>query len=311
MTTAEGRPTATAAAAALALAVAAALLWAYWPTLRALEWRWSHDPRYSHGYLVPAFSLFLLWHRRGRLAGPSRPLGWTGLALVAAGSLLRPVPARLYYNWGGDRLLQWAEVASLLACLAGLAALVGGRSALRWAAPSLGFLVLMVPLPTRIEEAVGDPLRQLAAAASTYALQTLGVTAVRQGTVILLDDTRVGVAEACNGLGMLYMFLAYSVAAALLVRGPGWVRVAIVASSLPIALAANLARITITGLLHAYVGGRYADTFYHDLAGWLMMPLALAAFFAELRLLSGAAGMAGSPAPPARRAVLPEPPGPC
>jgi exosortase/archaeosortase family protein len=47
----------------------------------------------------------------------------------------------------------------------------------------------------------------------------------------------------------------------------------------------NLARVTATGLLYALVGAPAAQTFFHDLAGWLMMPLALAVLGLELYLL--------------------------
>ena len=49
--------------------VAGALAWAYWPTLTTMADKWTSDPQYSHGFLVPVFALYLLWHRR-RLAPP-------------------------------------------------------------------------------------------------------------------------------------------------------------------------------------------------------------------------------------------------
>jgi hypothetical protein len=61
--------------------------------------------------------------------------------------------------------------------------------------------------------------------------------------------------------------------------------VVIVASAIPIALIANIARITITGVLHETVGERIASIVFHDLAGWLMMPLAVILLGIELRLL--------------------------
>jgi hypothetical protein len=45
-------------------------------------------------------------------------------------------------------------------------------------------------------------------------------------------------------------------------------------------------RITVTGILHAKVGSEAADVVFHDLAGWLMMPLALVLLWAEMRLLA-------------------------
>jgi len=258
--------------------VAAGLLWAYWPALREMVGRWSSDPRYSHGYLVPAFAVYLLWARRGLLARePARPNG-LGVALIGAGAALRVAGAYFYVSW--------FDAVSLLPALAGFAVLLGGWQALRWAWPALGFLIFMIPLPYRLEVALGAPLQRMATLASNYALQTLGLPSVAEGNIIRMGDASIGVVEACNGLGMLFMFLAFSTGAVMVIRRPLLDKALILASAAPIALAANVTRITTTGLLHHVAGGQVADAVFHDLAGWLMMPLALAALWAELSLLS-------------------------
>jgi exosortase len=257
----------------------ASLLWAYWPVLCEMERHWAQDPRYSHGYLVPAFSFFLLWFRRGRLTSCCTQRSWLGLLLLATGMVLLLLGTRYYQGW--------VRAISLLFCLAGTSLLVGGWPMLRWAWPAIAFLVFMIPLPYRVERALGQPLQNLATVSSTYALQTLGMSALAEGNIILLSGhLRIGVAEACNGLGMLMMFFAYSTAAALVIQRPWLDRVLIVTSAIPIALAANVARIVVTAVLEATVGGEVANMVYHDLAGWLMMPLALATLWAELQLLA-------------------------
>ena len=258
----------------LATLLGLSLLWAYWPALASMAERWSYDPRYSHGYLVPAFALFLLWHRREvGASAPSRPSAW-GLLLIAVGVGVKLVGAYIF--------IEWIDAMSLLPMLAGAGLLLGGRRALLRAWPSIVFLIFMIPLPYRVESAMGQPLRRLATTASTYALQTLGLPAVAEGDVIAIGADRIGVVEACNGLGMLFMALAFSTAAAFLVRRPASDRLLLVLSSAPIALAVNAIRITTTGFLHVMVGGKFADAVFHDLAGWLMMPLTMAALCAEL-----------------------------
>src|SRR5437763_14575321 len=84
---------------------------------------------------------------------------------------------------------------------------------------------------------------------------------------------------------MLMVFFALSTAVALLMRKPLWERLLVCASAVPIALLTNLLRITATGVLHDTVGKEIADAVFHDLAGWLMMPLALAFLGLELKLL--------------------------
>ena len=263
---------------ALLIGLLAAIAWAYWPTLSALVQRSAQDPRYSHGYLVPAFAIYLVWSRRRSLMElPSRPTMW-GLPLAAIGAGLHLLAGAINFDW-------LAGVA-FVPLLAGIVALIWGWRALRIVGPALAFLVFMVPLPYRMEYALGWQLQRFATISSTYMLQVLGFPALGEGNVIILDNGELGVAEACSGLSMLVLFVALATGVAMLVRRPLIDRLLIVASAVPIALIANISRITLTGVLHETVGGKVADAVYHDLAGWLMMPLALALLGLELWFLS-------------------------
>jgi exosortase len=237
--------------------------------------RWFQDPQYSHGVLVPVFALGLLWARRDR-ATPGLHPSWYGLAILAASALMRLTGAFIY--------LDWLDSASFLVTIAGVVVLLGGSAALRWSWPALGFLVFMLPLPFQLEAALSRPLQGLATAASTYCLQTLGFPALAQGYTIVIDNVRIGVLEACNGLGMLLTFFALATATAIVIRRPFITKLAIVASAVPIALVLNIARITVTGVLHRTVGATVANVVFHDLAGWIMMPLALGLLWLELLL---------------------------
>jgi exosortase len=258
--------------------VFASLAWASWPALADMARTWSDDTRYSHGFLVVPFAIYLLWHRRGLLAGGGTSASWWGVPLLLIGAALKLAGARYF--------MPWLDGISLLPTLAGIALAIGGRAALRWAWPAIGFLFFMVPLPHRVENAVGPPLQRLATLASTYLLQTCGLPAQADGNVINLEDVRIGVVEACNGLGMLMMFFAYATAVAIVIRRHAADRAILVLSAAPIAMIANVLRISTTGLLHAYSTRAVADHVYHDLAGWLMMPMALAMFGAELFILA-------------------------
>jgi exosortase len=277
-TTRIGRPGRNRATVVLAVALLASLLWASWPTLGAMAQRWSTDPRYAHGYLVPVFAVALLWLRRDRLAGLELRPSWWGLPLLAAGGALHL--AGLYFY------VDWFTAVSLLPSLAGACVLLGGWRCLGWSAPAIAFLIFMLPLPFRLEVALGYPLQRLATLASTYAMQTIGLPALAEGNIVHLDDVEIGVVEACSGLSMLLTFFALSTGVALVIRRPLLDRILIVASAVPIALIVNIARITVTGVLHQTVGSRLANLVFHDLAGWLMMPMALGLLWAELGLLA-------------------------
>jgi exosortase/archaeosortase family protein len=85
---------------------------------------------------------------------------------------------------------------------------------------------------------------------------------------------------------MLTIFVALAVAITLVTDRPMWERLVIVASAVPIAVLVNIIRITITGVLHLTVGTEVADKVFHDLAGWVMMPMALGFMYVEFQILS-------------------------
>jgi len=255
----------------------AVVVWSYWTTLAEVAERWANDPQYSHGFLVPLFSVYLLWTRRDRLASADFGPRWWGVGIVAVGVAMRAA-GHVFFQSALDN-------ASLIVCLLGLAAAAGGRRALAWAAPGILFLAFMLPLPHRVQTFLGGQLQRVATVASTFALQTLGVPAVAEGNVILLTESKLGVVEACNGLSMLMTFFALATAVAILTPR-GWLeKIIIFASAVPIAVCANVVRITVTGLLTEASQNDLAHVVFHDLAGWLMMPLALGMLLAELWIL--------------------------
>ncbi len=256
------------------------LLWGYFNSLWAVAQFWD-SPEYSHGYLVPMFTLALLWMRREELPGQdqiSASARWVGLALIALGLSIR-LPAA-YYNFAP------VDGLTFLPCLAGVVLLVAGWPTLRWAGPAIGFLIFMYPLPGPLQRNLLAPLQKVATLASAYSLQTLGFDVYTEGNRISISEIDMNVVEACSGLRMLTIFMALAVATTLVTKRPWWEQAIIILSAVPIALISNITRITITGILHVLVGSELADAVFHDFAGWIMMPIAIALLYLELYVLS-------------------------
>lgn len=253
------------------------LLWAYFTTLGDIAWRWTNDPQYSHGFLVPVFAAALLWLRWKRLDLHQLKPSVMGLGLICLATSVRL--AGSYFHFA------WLDQMSLVACIAGLVWLAGGKTAWRWAWPALAFLCFMIPLPHAYAVALSGPMQTFATEASTFALQVLGRPALAEGNVILLNDMKLGIIEACSGLRMLVVFFALSTAVALLIQKPLWERLLIAFSALPIALASNVLRITTTGVLCESFGQEQGIDF-HDMMGLAMMPIGLAFLGIEIWLLN-------------------------
>jgi len=259
------------------VALVALCAWVYWPTFVDLFRSWATTAEYSHGFLVPVFAAYLLYRRRALLAPVSLRASAWGLPLLVFAGGLRLAGAGM----GTDYL----EAVALLPCLAGLALLAGAWPALRWSWPGVVFLLFMIPLPFRLAYAVSGPLRGVATLASGFTLQTLGLPVVIEGHTLLLDEHQIAIAEACNGLSMLFVFAGLATAVAIVSKRPALDRTVVLLSAVPIALVANVFRIALTALAYRAAGKEWGDFIYHDLAGWLMTPLALGLLWAELKLI--------------------------
>ncbi len=258
--------------------VAALLAWAYHPTLAFLYEKWVGDPQYSHGFLVPLFSAYLVYQNLDRFrVADFRPWPILGGGVLILAGLLRML--------AGGLLFHQLDAISLLIALAGAALAFGGRRLLVLTAPAVLFLVFAIPLPFEIEQNLGGPLKKSATAASTYLLQSLGFPALAEGNLILIDDVRLGVVDACSGLKMLMTFAAFSMGAVLLNRRTWFERGMVLLGIVPVAMLTNILRITATAVTHTFVHDKATNAFLHDVYGWLMMPVGLGLLGLELWVL--------------------------
>lgn len=249
----------------------------YLPVLTALVSRWNSDAQYSHGFLVPLFAAYIAWNRKDEITSLDGSSSAAGLICLLVGMATYIAGAAIYFDW----LTQ----ASLLPVLWGIAWILGGRRMATIALPGILYLLFMIPLPYVAEAAMAQPLQKVAGVCSTYLLQTVGFAAYRSGNLINVEGHVLGVAEACSGLHMLVVFFALATALALVTERHWLQKFILVCSAAAIALLCNVLRITATGALYVYAGAELADAVFHDLAGWLMMPLALLMMWAELKYL--------------------------
>ena len=251
----------------------------YYQTLGRLVGIWYDVPDYVYGFFVVPFSAFLLWDRRDMLKDAKFKTSWWAIPCFLLGALMR-----LYGNY---RFNQAVEAFSMIPILAGIVLFVAGWPAIRWSWSAIAFLVFMIPLPSIIAGSLGQELQRVGTKISVFALQTFGMPAVAEGNVIVLTNARLGVVEACSGIRMLMLFFAACVGAAFLLRQRDLLtRILIVLSAIPIAVIANVSRITITAILYETVNQELGDKIFHDLAGWFMMPLAIAILWFETALFS-------------------------
>lgn len=264
---------------AAASLVVIALAIAYHDVAAGLVRQWSTDDNYSHGFVVLPLALWFAWERRHALrAAPRRPSA-LGLIFIAAGLVLLAVGVL-----GAELFLSRV---SLLFVVAGLVLFLAGPAPLRVLAFPLAFLVLMIPIPAIIFNKIAFPLQLLASRAGAGALDMAGVPVLREGNVLVLATTRLEVAEACSGIRSLVTLLTLAIVLGQFSLGRRWSRFALVAASVPVAIAANALRVAGTGLAAHFWSPEAAEGFFHGFSGWVMFAAAFAVLVAIQRMMTG------------------------
>jgi len=194
--------------------------------------------------------------------------------------------------------------------IVGLVLMVAGWRVFRRVFWILLFLFLMVPLPGVVHNMVSGPLQRLATTGAVFFLEVSGTSVSQEGNVVVLNgNTPLAVAEACSGLRMLMAFVIVAAFIAYMVRRPRWQKAVLLGSSIPVAVVCNILRIFATAMLMLYVSAEVAQKFFHDFAGYVMMPAAVMLLFAEIWLMdriivpepAPTPGSPGAKAKPARR----------
>jgi exosortase len=253
-------------------------IWAFWSTIGDLWTFFARNTDYSAGQLVPAAALYMVVTRRSRLSSVSARFWWPGAALFALG--LAANCFGRYYRYSS------AENLGVVTCAVGIISSIAGYQICRRLWYPLLFLFLMVPLPHTIHGAVMLPLQGMSAQVATTVLETIGIPAVRSGHVLEVAGHQIAVAEACSGLRMALAFLIVTGVIAFVVDRPRWQRIAVLLSSVPIALACNVVRVVFSAYLFSIGQEWLAQGAFHDGAGLIMMPAAVGFVFFEFWLLS-------------------------
>jgi len=244
----------------------ASFLLLYYPIIVSLVHDWSIDDNYSHGYIVPFMSLYLVWERRSELLSLKIKPNSSGLLLLIVGlfvMILGHVGAELFLG----RL-------SILIVLSGIALFLLGKEYLKILAFPIGFLIFMIPLPSVIFNSLAFPLQLLAARVAAGIIYTCGIPVLRDGNIIHLANTTLEVAEACSGIRSLVTIMTLATIYAYFMESKRWKQVVLFLSSIPIAIITNSARVTFTGFLSHYYGDEAAKGFYHTFEGWFMFVVA-------------------------------------
>jgi len=257
------------------------ILMLYASVIRDLVAQWWTDPDYSHGFFVPLFSGYVLWHERQRwMKTEIKPSNFGFVVMLGAIALL------LLGSLGAEL---FTSRFSLLALLAGIILFLAGWKMLRAVSFPLGYLMWMIPLPVIIYNQITFPLQLIASRLATAGLELAQVPVLRDGNVLIMSNYSLEVVEACSGIRSLMTLMALAVAYGYLVSPRRWVRYVLAALMIPIAIVTNAIRIMGAGILARHFGPAAAEGFLHEFSGWAIFIVALLLMFGShwiLRRLS-------------------------
>lgn len=253
------------------------LVFLYWEIVYKLVLDWWDDPNYSHGFLIPFISAYLIWERRKLLRNTHPAPSVLGLPILFAAAIIYVI-GQIAGEFFTQRL-------SLVMILAGLTLTWGGKAMWRILWVPILYLVFMIPLPYILYDSIAFPLKLLATKVSITVLQCLGQAMYNEGNLIFLPHTTLEVADACSGIRSLMSILALSVIIACYTQNRWPFRLLLVALSIPIVVFTNILRIIGTGLLAAK-DPELSTGFFHAFSGEVI-------FLAGIALLFGIAILIG------------------
>lgn len=242
----------------------------------AVHWNWLNNmaavarksPDWSHAFLVPLFSLYFIHQQRDRILDTQARTCWIGLGIFLVGLFAHfvsifPLRSRMFQGY--------AMIVELL----GLTLLLLGPQLLRILLFPICYLAFGVQFSSKIWNFIAWRLQTFAAHSAATILNVVGIEADVRGSTIELWRGMdylgaLNVAEACSGLRMLIAFVALGVAVIYLVHRPWWARATMLLLAIPIAVAVNVIRVTVTGLLHL-VNPELSAGDFHLLIGMVMI----------------------------------------
>ncbi|HZK80210.1 MAG TPA: exosortase/archaeosortase family protein [Humisphaera sp.] len=260
------------------------------------------DEEYSHIFLVPIVVACMVWVRRHRFRY-CKPSGTAlGFVIVAAGWAVTmigyygiPKPlmvlcpnflinfmAAIGIDFGSPLQSLWHGGAVLV--VIGCATAILGKHMIFRFLPAVAVLIFLIPVPGLIRQKIAMPLEMWTAHISQLAFGLIGVAVERRGNLLSLNHHPVNIAEACNGLRMVFalVLIGYAFSFGLPLRNS--VRFIILAASPLATIFCNVVRILPTIWIYGYYEPRIGEIF-HNYSGWLMLPISFLMLLGLIKVL--------------------------
>jgi exosortase A len=241
----------------------------------------GEDSYYSHGFLIPFVTAYLIWFKKEELYGTSKSSSSLGLFLIIF-AILTHVFGTAVYVFSISGFSIWFLVM-------GVALFLYGRKITKIILFPLFFLLFMFPLPSALITMISFPLKVLVAKIGVKIASMMGIPLLLEGFVITIPQGQLLVGNPCSGLRSLIAFLAMGALFAYLSNLSNFRKVILFTLAIPIAIASNLVRVPIL-IYWSYKWGLESaapDTLVHTGSGFVVFILGILLLIIAQRLLGG------------------------
>lgn len=238
---------------------------------------WSNREEYSHGFLIPLITVYLIWQRTDQLRKEPFEGSWLGVLTVLFGLFL-------YFLGELSTIYTVVQYGFVLVIYGVVWALIGTRAFKIVAIPLL-LLFFMIPFPNFIYNNLSSQLQLISSEIGVFVIRLFGISVFLEGNVIDLGTYKLQVVEACNGLRYLFPLMTLGLIVAYLYHAELWKRAIVFFSTIPITILMNSFRIGVIGVMVEYWGQSMAEGFLHDFEGWVIFMACFGILFLEMWLL--------------------------
>ena len=239
--------------------IAGLVIFLYYPEIRFMVNEWWTKNEYSHGFLIPLISGFIVWRKRDALRSAPVMPDATGVLLLIMGIALLII--------GYVSFEPFMRRISILVTLSGLVYFLLGSRIFKILLFPIGYLIFMIPPPYALFKSIAVNLRLFSATVTYVIINAFGIPIVQQGTNLDLPNISLVVADFCTGILSLISIIAIAVFYAYLTQRTLLNRTLLVLLSIPIAIFGNIFRLTVTVVLAYFYGGRVLGSFIHQFHG--------------------------------------------
>ena len=211
--------------------------------------RWSSTSEdWSHAYIVPLVSGYLIFRRRAEISKLAPTVFWPGVLPLIVGVACYYLFTLVQYE--GVHLVQGV---SMVLCVAGVSLMLLGPRMFMYLAIPIGYLGMGITLPDGLMTHITFQLQLIASQGAWVMLSLCGLNVDIAGNTITIitsqgDEIPLNVAEACSGMRMVIAFFALGIAVAFLSCSQWWQRVALILLAAPVALLTNVVRVASLGI---------------------------------------------------------------